>query len=100
MTDSRPVYQPIHPSIRSKLDPQYAAFHDSHLQYVEPSENFKWDPEVRNKPGLPDYGSPKVDVGSTRDFEVGEFRVRAFTPEGSPTEGGWPILVWFHGGEF
>ena len=54
---------------------------------------------MRNKPGLPDFGSPKVDVGSTRDFEVGEFRVRVFTPKGSAPEGGWPVLLWFHGGE-
>jgi len=99
MAEIGKIHQPLHPSVRPKLDPQYAAFHDSHLQYIQPSETFEWNSEVRNIPGMPDFGSPQLDVGSVRDFVVGEFQVRVFTPVGEVPQDGWGVLVWFHGGE-
>ncbi|KAK6193218.1 hypothetical protein LQW54_012682 [Pestalotiopsis sp. IQ-011] len=96
---SRTVYQPIHPSLRPLLDPQYAAFHDEHLQHVVPSEAEPWDPETRNKPSPLALGGQRVvDVGSVCDKDMVNFQLRVFTPEGSMPDGGWPVLVWFHGG--
>lgn len=96
---SRTAYQPIHPSLRPLLDPQYAAFHDEHLQYVVPSEAEPWDSETRNKPSPLALGGQRVvDVGSVCDKDMGNFQLRVFTPEGRMPNGGWPVLVWFHGG--
>lgn len=96
---SRTAYQPIHPSLRPILDPQYAAFHDEHLQYVVPSEAEPWDPGARNRPSPLALGGQRVvDVGSVCDKNLGNFQLRVFTPEGSMPDGGWPVLVWFHGG--
>lgn len=46
-----------------------------------------------------------LDVGSTKDYairrrETGgpDVMVRVFTPEGEKPEGGWPVMVYFHGG--
>jgi acetyl esterase/lipase len=84
--------------VRGKLDPQYAAFHDAHLQYIQPSESFPWDPAVRGKPGMPPCGSPALEVGGIRDIALSEYSVRAFTPVGNVPDGGWPVCIWFHGG--
>lgn len=46
-----------------------------------------------------------IDVGSTRDYVVrrresegSDVAVRVFTPEGERPVGGWPGMVWYHGG--
>ncbi|KAI0121189.1 alpha/beta hydrolase fold-domain-containing protein [Xylariales sp. AK1849] len=101
---STPVYQPIHPSLRPHLDPEYAAFHDKHIQYVLPSEAEPWDPASRSRPSpLAQGGQRLVRVGSVEDQDLGNFQLRIFTPEGDvpgDKDGstGWPALVWFHGG--
>lgn len=95
----RKIHQPIHPDLRSKLDPEYVAFHDEHLQYVVPSESEPWDPESRNRPSPLSLGGQRpVDVGSVHDVDLGNTQIRVFRPEGERPEHGWPALVWFHGG--
>ncbi|KAF4120868.1 Carboxylesterase family [Geosmithia morbida] len=103
MSDNSPstdlkTWQPIHPSIRDKLDPEYVAFHDKYMQYVQPDETKTWDGSARTNPSLPPGGSPAVDVGDIRDVSLDKFQVRAYIPAGSPDERGWPVLIWFHGG--
>ncbi|KAK7419515.1 hypothetical protein QQX98_003284 [Neonectria punicea] len=95
---NRRIWQPIHPVIRDRLDPQYVAYHDQYLQYIVPDELEDWDGSVRTKGSLPPGGTQPVPVGSIEDFDVGRFRVRAYTPTGESDERGWPVLVWHHGG--
>jgi len=40
----------------------------------------------------------QVEVGSVADKDLGHFQVRIFTPEGDVPEGGWPGMMWLHGG--
>lgn len=96
----RRVYQPIHPSVRPLLDPEYVAFHDKYAQYVVP-ENMSgpWDGSLRTRYTWPYSGSPVVDVGSVKDIRPDpKFAIRVFTPAGTPPAAGWPVLIWLHGG--
>ncbi|KAG8359749.1 hypothetical protein FVEN_g2585 [Fusarium venenatum] len=95
----RKIWQPLHPAIRDRLDPQYVAYHEAHLQYIEPDEIKDWDGSTRTKKvSLPPGGTKPIPVGSINDYHVGRFRVRVYTPTGQCDERGWPVLVWFHGG--
>ncbi|KAK7408630.1 hypothetical protein QQX98_009194 [Neonectria punicea] len=96
--DGRKIWQPIPTETRPKLDPEYVAFHDQYMQYVQPDDLKVWDGTARTQPSLPPGGTPPVPVGSTRDFCVGEFQLRAYTPTGESEANGWPVLIWFHGG--
>lgn len=94
--------QPLHPSIVPKLDPEYIAFHEKYLQNMTPREQLPWDPITMRVPLA--IGSKKpLDVGKIEEFELkkgGYGRMmRAYTPIGEPPKTGWPILVYFHGGE-
>ncbi|KAF7558915.1 hypothetical protein G7046_g5228 [Stylonectria norvegica] len=92
------IWQPLHPAIRTKLDPQYVAFHDKYMQYVQPDDSKTWDGTARTQPSLPSGGSTPVAVGSIEDFDIGTFRVRVYTPIGEAGERGWPVFIWYHGG--
>ncbi|GKT56535.1 lipase from carbohydrate esterase family ce10 [Colletotrichum tofieldiae] len=100
MAGEQTVHQPIHPSVRARLDPEYVALHDSIIQYMEPSEAQPWDPASRHKPNPLAHTTQKLSpVGKTWDEELGGgVQVRVFVPEGAAPEGGWPCLAWFHGG--
>lgn len=100
MTSQLPTsHQPIHPTLRPLLDPEYVAFHEEYLQFEVPSEAETWHPASRDRPSPLALGGQKlVDVGSVLDKDLGNFQVRVFTPEGDAPEDGWPALVWFHGG--
>lgn len=95
----RKIWQPLHPAIRDRLDPQYVAYHEAYIQYQEPEKFGAWDGSARTqKVSQPPGGTTPVPVGSIDDFDVGRFRVRVYTPTGECDERGWPVLVWFHGG--
>ncbi|KAJ4134490.1 hypothetical protein NW765_008532 [Fusarium oxysporum] len=95
----RKICQPLHPAIRASLDPQYVAYHEAHLQYIERDEINDWDGSIRTKKhSLPPGGTKPIPVGSISDYDVARFRVRVYTPTGQCDERGWPVLVWFHGG--
>lgn len=95
----RKIWQPLHPAIRDRLDPQYVAYHEAHLQYIEPDEIKDWDGSTRTKKvSLPPGGTKPIPVGSIDDYHVGRFKARVYTPTGQSDERGWPVLVWFHGG--
>lgn len=98
---STTVYQPLHPLVRPLLDTEYVAFHDRYVQYVEPEQSRGWDKSLRTRYTWPHAGSPVVPVGSVKDIRpCGEFDIRVFTPVGTPPAGGWPLLIWLHGGGF
>ncbi|KAF2760059.1 alpha/beta-hydrolase [Pseudovirgaria hyperparasitica] len=92
------IYQPIHSSIRDKLDPQYIAFHDKYMQYIVPDEWKPWDASVRTETSLPNTSSTPAEVGAIQDFSLGSFSVRTFVPNEEAPPGGWPVFIWFHGG--
>ncbi|CAG7560781.1 unnamed protein product [Fusarium equiseti] len=100
MADIHPkIWQPLHPAIRDRLDPEYVAYHEAHLQYIEPDEIKDWDGSTRTKKlSLPPGGTKPIPVGSINDYDVGRFSVRVYTPTGQCDERGWPVLIWFHGG--
>lgn len=95
----RIIYQPIHPEIRSQLDPEYIAFHEEHLQYVPLSEDSAWDPAQRlaSSPFVSTL-LESVDVGSIQDVILEHAELRIFTPRGTKPAKGWPVFLWFHGG--
>ncbi|KAF9069074.1 alpha/beta hydrolase fold-domain-containing protein [Rhodocollybia butyracea] len=99
-TDTQLAKQPLHPSIISKLDPEYVAFHEKYIQNMTPREQLPWDPIAMRIP-LP-IGKKPIDVGKVEEFELkrgGHGRMmRAYTPIGEPPKTGWPVLVYFHGG--
>lgn len=99
--EPRTVHQPLHTSIRDKLDPEYVKLHDEVLQYIQPAESQPWSPDSRKAVSPLAFGGQKlVEVGTIVDKDLGDgVQVRIFTPEGSPsTPEGWPCLVWLHGG--
>ncbi|KAL4947505.1 Alpha/Beta hydrolase protein [Aspergillus filifer] len=98
-TPDRTIHQPIHPSIRSLLDPEYAAFHDKYFQYVIPDDQKIWDGSARTATPLwPPTSSPLTPVSSVRDINLPNFPIRIFTPNHSKPNDGWPVFLWFHGG--
>lgn len=89
------IFQPIHESIRNKLDAEYVKLHDDILQYCVPSESEPWSADIRSRPSLIRFASPKlVEVGSVMDIDVDEYQVRVFTPESETPNGGWPCFVY------
>ncbi|KAL2810750.1 Alpha/Beta hydrolase protein [Aspergillus granulosus] len=96
---SRSIHQPIHPSIRPLLDPEYAAFHDAHFQYVLPDDQQIWDGSARTAPRpWPSTEYPHTPVASVRDMSLGDFEIRIFTPNAPQPVPGYPVFLWFHGG--
>lgn len=97
----RRIWQPLHPSVRPLLDPEYVAFHDKYAQYVEPEHIRGWDPRYRTRYTWPYSGSPVLKVGHVKDIQpCPHFTIRVFTPKGDPPTKGWPLVLWMHGGAF
>ncbi|KAL3459153.1 alpha/beta hydrolase fold-domain-containing protein [Aspergillus heterothallicus] len=108
---SRPIHQPIHPSIRPLLDPEYVAFHDAHFQYILPDEQQPWSRSKHISTPLPwpSTAHPLTPVASTRDLTLTlplenngttttTFPIRIFTPPSPKPSQGYPLFLWFHGG--
>lgn len=93
------AYQPLHPSLRPLLDPQYVKFHDQYMQYVFPDDQKVWDGTARSQPSLPYGGSPPLRVSLIRDIPLEKCSVRIFVPDSSQPVAKYPVLLWFHGGE-
>lgn len=103
MLDSRPIHQPLHPSIRPLLDPEYVALHDSLIQYLLPTEHpsAQWTPASRLKlSAMAHCVQRPIPVGAVNDLtpSAESFQARVFVPAGEPPSNGWPALLWFHGG--
>lgn len=124
-TNNLLIYQPLHPTMRTLLDPEYIAFHDSCIQYLVPDEQLhSWNSPSRSSPlettlseggGGAGNGNGPCRVGLVRDVQLERCRVRIFVPAGSncsSTGGGggggseqgvvvpgkYPVLYWLHGG--
>ena len=99
--DKRQIYQPLHSSVRTTLDPEYVAFHDKYIQYVEPEQMKPWTPSIRTRQLWPYTGSPVLSVGSIRDFQpCPNFTIRVFDPKSRSSDYLRPVVIWFHGGGF
>lgn len=103
MSDPRPIHQPLHPSIRPLLDPEYVALHDSLIQYLLPTEHpsAQWTPASRLKlSAMAHCVQRPIPVGAVIDLtpSAESFQARVFVPAGETPPNGWPALVWFHGG--
>ena len=88
----------LHPSIISRLDPEYAAFHNEHLVHLPQVHELPWDPSIRNTSHVPGSSTP-LPVGRVEDYHLSRCKVRVFTPEGSKPKRGWPVFIFFHGGK-
>ena len=98
-SDSRKVYQPIHPDVRDLLDPEYVSFHDQYFQYLIPDDQKIWDGSARTRSdSIPATEGKQVTVGRIHDLDLGNFKVRVFTPDAQKPKTGWPVFLWFHGG--
>lgn len=91
------IYQPLDAQLRQVLDPEYVAFHDKYIQYIEPDDVREWDPVQTRSRKLPGCSEP-VSTFQTKDIHLSNFPVRVFWPHGERPKHGWPVLAWFHGG--
>ncbi len=109
MMETPAVFQPLHESIRGRLDSEYVAFHDAVLQHCPRSETLPFDPVASRAAKSPMVSCSKkvVEVGSIVDRTIytgssgqasDQVTVRIFTPEGTAPTSGWPCLMWYHGG--
>lgn len=99
----QPPY-PLHPSVVDRIDPDYAAFYNKHIfdkqqVHLQPVEASRTSGVL-----IPGAG-PQLPVGKTVDYAIKrrestgpDVKVRCFTPEEQKPDGGWPVMVYFHGG--
>ena len=98
MSDTRTVYQPIHPEMLPRLLPEYVDYHNANTAFTRGIHEIPWDPAVRKNPPV-QGGSVPLKVGSVKDFSLSKCMVRVFTPEGTAPVNGWPVFIFYHGGE-
>ncbi|KAI0348587.1 hypothetical protein BDW22DRAFT_1319280 [Trametopsis cervina] len=96
-TDTRTIYQPIHPELLPKLLPEYVEVHNRINAYNKQIHEVPWNPDCR-KAAPVQGGSTPLQVGSVKDYDLSHCQVRVFTPEGSAPSEGWPVFLFFHGG--
>ncbi|RDA88155.1 hypothetical protein CP532_6815 [Ophiocordyceps camponoti-leonardi (nom. inval.)] len=103
-SSSSSSYNPIHPSVSSRINSQYAAFYEANLAnvpefHLQPISVLRAGIEAADGVIIPG-GGPLRPVGKTEDHLAGpnSVPVRCFTPDGSPSEGGWPAMLYIHGG--
>ncbi|KAK2466572.1 hypothetical protein APHAL10511_001434 [Amanita phalloides] len=93
----QPPTHSLHPSIISKLDPEYVEFHKAHLQHIPLYHTLPWDPAFRNRVAVPG-STPPLEVGKVQDFDLSHTNFRTYTPPAEAPADGWPLFIFFHGG--
>ncbi|OAA70699.1 Alpha/beta hydrolase fold-3 [Cordyceps fumosorosea ARSEF 2679] len=98
---------PIHSSQEHRLNPEYKAYYNEHAIAVPKLHTIPID-VIRSIPRRPFPGcGPDVPVGKTEDIKITPdsgpakgvtIPTRCYTPPGSAPDGGWPVLVFYHGG--
>ena len=99
MSEEKTPTQPLHPSVVSKLDPEYVEFHNAYLQYVPLYHTVPWNPAFRNGVAVPGSSTP-LTVGKEQSYDLSHTNFRAFTPPGEAPAKGWPLFIFFHGGKY
>jgi hypothetical protein len=97
-TESKRVsYQPLHPSVRKRLEKAYVLHHDTYFQYLKPDT--EWNPSWRTAPSrFASTSSKPVKVGSVIILKLGKFSVQIYTPDGVQPSAGWPAMLGLHSG--
>ncbi|KAJ5440189.1 AB hydrolase superfamily protein [Penicillium daleae] len=100
---NQPPY-PLHDSVKHLLDPEYVDFYNQH---VINNQQVHLQPVAASRTSgvlIPGAG-PMLEVGKTQDLTVQRqategpaVQVRAFTPKGEVPAGGWPVILYIHGG--
>lgn len=100
---TQPPY-PLHNSVRDLLDPEYVTFYNRH---VINAQQVHLQPVAASRTSgvLLPGASPMLEVGKTQDMTIQRrvtegpaIPIRCFTPEGEVPPGGWPVMLYFHGG--
>ncbi|PFH58443.1 hypothetical protein XA68_13671 [Ophiocordyceps unilateralis] len=101
---SSPPY-PLDASIATRINSEYAAYYNAHLSTQAPSHLQPIAATRALGGALVPGGGPLRPVGSTVDRSVPRtassgphLPVRCFSPAGEPPPGGWPALLFLHGG--
>lgn len=92
------IWQPIDPEFEHKLDTEYVRFHKANLLYRPRADQIPWSPATRDTPAVIGTSAP-LPVGSIVDYNLSKCKIRVFTSEGEPPTDGWPVFIFFHGGE-
>ncbi|KAJ5761249.1 hypothetical protein N7520_008405 [Penicillium odoratum] len=95
---------PLHESVKDLLDPEYTTFYN---KYVINNQQVHLQPVAASRTSgvlIPGAG-PMLEVGKTHDLTIARretegppVEVRCFTPKGEAPAGGWPVMLYFHGG--
>jgi len=96
--ETEKIWQPIDPEFEHKLDAEYVRFHKTNLLYRPRADQIPWSPATRDTPAVIGT-SDLLPVGSIVDYNLSKCKIRVFTPEGGPPVDGWPVFIFFHGGE-
>ncbi|KAF1732712.1 AB hydrolase superfamily protein [Beauveria bassiana] len=98
---------PIHPSQEHRLNAEYKAFYNEN-SIAAPKIHTIPISVIRSIPRRPFPGSgPEIPVGKKEDIVIAldsgptkgvTIPTRCYTPPGSAPTGGWPVLVFYHGG--
>ena len=94
---------PIHDSVINLLSPQYVAFYNKYLVNVQQNH---YQPVAISRIGKVVLGGgPGLPVGRTRDLDIPreesagpDIRIRCFIPKSERPPGGWPCVLYLHGG--
>jgi acetyl esterase/lipase len=98
----QPPY-PLHESVVGRLSPEYVNFYNRFLINLQQAH---YQPLAISRRGdaVPG-GSAELPVGQTLDLLIERRQsqgapvpIRIFVPEGQAPEGGWPVMLFYHGG--
>jgi len=99
----QPPY-PLHDSVKNLLNPEYVAFYNQHVINLQ-QVHLQPVAASRTSGVLIPGGGPLLEVGKTEDITIQrqvtegpDVNVRVFTPKGEKPGGGWPVMLYFHGG--
>lgn len=99
----QPPY-PLHDSVKNLLNPEYVAFYNQHVINLQ-QVHLQPVAASRTSGVLIPGGGPLLEVGKTEDITIQrrvtegpDVNVRVFTPKGEKPKGGWPVMLYFHGG--
>ncbi|PHH62908.1 hypothetical protein CDD80_1301 [Ophiocordyceps camponoti-rufipedis] len=96
---------PLHPSITSRLSPQFTSYYNTHLisvpqvHLIPLAQSRALANNVTIDTGLEQPVGHTVDASVPRTLSAGPpIPVRCLVPQGEPPKSGWPTLVYCHGG--